>query len=228
MNQYVIMGAGNSSTSVIEDSLSDLPTPRTFHIVAEKTSAEGICRVYDWLLDNGEKYVAYHNGDAPTVLCDSAVKNVGDSDPYLTMLSVAKAGNMEVLYLWNDADNNNSTNHVTSLIDAGLRVIDLTQGLTPFRLVEDVKNDTVDSLPPVTRKEYEDMPIATLRQQAKAQGAADKHFVSKENIIDFLTGASEAKQVWEDDAVVVTVVYKDQTTKTFKSTVHNINLFMNK
>jgi len=228
MNQYVIVGAGTSSTSVIEDSLSDLPTPRTFHIVAEKTSAEGICRVYDWLIDNGEKYIAYHNGNAPTILCDNAIKAVSDGDPHLTMLSVAKAGKMEVLYLWNDADNNDSTNHVTSLIDSGLTVIDLTQGLTPFRLVEEVKNDTVDSLPPVTRKEYEDMPIATLRQQAKAQGAADKHFVSKETIIDFLTGASETKQVWEDDAVVVTVVYKDQTTKTFKSTVHNINLFMNK
>lgn len=228
MNQYVITGTGDSSLSVIEDSLSDLPTPRTFHIVAEKTNAEGICRVYDWLLDNGEKFVAYHNGNAPSILCDNAVTSVADNDPHSTILNVAKAEKMEVLYLWNNADNDGSTNLVTSLIDRGLTVIDLTQGLTPFRLVENLKNDTVDSLPPVTRKEYEDMPIAMLRQQAKAQGAADKHFVSKENIIDFLTGASETEQVWEDDAVVVTVVYKDQTTKTFKSTVHNINLFMNK
>lgn len=228
MNQYVILGAGNSSTSVIEDSLSDLPTPRTFHIVAEKTSAEGICRVYDWLLDNGEKYVAYHSGDAPTVLCDNAVKTVSDGDPHFTMLSVAKAGNMSVLYLWNDEDSNGSTDVVTSLIDSGLTVIDLTQGLTPFRLVEEVKNDTVDSLPPVTRKEYEDMPIATLRQQAKAQGATDKHFESKETIIDFLTEPSKEEKVSEDDAVVVVVVFKDQTTKTFKSTVQDINLFFKK
>lgn len=228
MNQYVVIGAGNSSTSVIEDSLSDLPSPRTFHIVAEKTNNEGICRVYDWLLDNSEKYVAYHDGNAPTVLCDSAVKSVQDSDPYSTVLSVAKAGNMEVLYLWNDADNDASTNAVTSLIDSGLRVIDLTQGLTPFRLVEEVKNDTVDSLPPVTRQEYEKMPIAELRQQAKAQGASDEDFVSKETIIEFLTEPSKEEEISEDDAVVVVVVFKDQTTKTFKSTVHSINSFFEK
>jgi len=104
----------------------------------------------------------------------------------------------------------------------------LTQGLTPFRLVENLKNDTVDSLPPVTRKEYEDMPIAMLRQQAKAQGATDKEFVSKETIIQFLTEASKEENVSEDDAVVVVVVFKDQTTKTFKSTIENINLFFGK
>ena len=228
MNQYVIMGAGNSSTSVIEDSLSDLPTPRTFHIVAEKTSLEGVCRVYDWLLDNGEKYIAYHNGNAPTVLCDSAVKTVSDNDPQSVMLSVAKAGKMSVLYLWNDKDEFGSTQQVTSLIDSGFTVIDLTQGLTPFRLVDDVKNDTVDSLPPVTKQEYEEMPIATLRQQAKAQGAAIKDMESKETIIDFLTDDSEEKKIAEDDAVVVVVVFKDQTTKTFKSTVHDVNSFLKK
>jgi len=228
MNQYVITGTGDSSLSVIEDSLSDLPTPRTFHIVAEKTNAEGICRVYDWLLDNGEKFVAYHNGNAPSILCDNAVTSVADNDPHSTILNVAKAGKMEVLYLWNNADNDGSTNLVTSLIDRGLTVIDLTQGLTPFRLVENLKNDTVDSLPPVTRKEYEDMPIAMLRQQAKAQGATDKEFVSKETIIQFLTEASKEENVSEDDAVVVVVVFKDQTTKTFKSTIENINLFFGK
>lgn len=228
MNQYVIMGAGNSSTSVIEDSLSDLPTPRTFHIVAEKTNLEGICRVYDWLLDNGEKYVAYHNGNAPTVLCDNAVKTVSDSDPQSMLLSVAHAGKITVLYLWNDADEFGSTSQVTSLIDEGLTVIDLTQGLTPFRLVDEVKNDTVDSLPPVTKQEYEEMPIATLRQQAKAQGAAIKDMESKEAIIEFLTDDSKEEKIAEDDTVVVVVVFKDQTTKTFKSTVHDINSFLKK
>lgn len=228
MNQYVIMGAGNSSTSVIEDSLLDLPTPRTFHIVAEKTSLEGICRVYDWLLDNKEKYVAYHNGNAPTVLCDSAAKVVSDNDPQSVMLSVAEAGKMGVLYLWDDKDEFGSTQQVMSLIDRGFTVIDLTQGLTPFRLVDDVKNDTVDSLPPVTKQEYEEMPIASLRQQAKAQGASDKDMESKETIVAFLTNESNEEKVAEDDAVVVVVVFKDQTTKTFKSTVHDINLFFKK
>ena len=228
MNQYVVMGAGNSSPSVIEDSLSDLPSPRTLHIVAEKTNLEGICRVYDWLLDNDENYIAYHNGNAPTVLCDNALKTVSDSDPVSTMLSVAKAGKMSILYLWDDNDSIRSTQEVTSLIDAGHTVIDLTQGLTPFRLVDDVKNDVVDSLPPVTREEYEEMPVASLRQQAKAQGASDEDFKSKEAIIDFLSGESKEEKISEDDTVVVVVVFKDQTTQTFKSTVHDINLFLKK
>ena len=222
------MGVGNSSPNVIEDSLSDVPSPRTFHILAKKTNDDGICRVYDWLLDNGEKYVAYHDGNAPTVLCDHATKSVSDSDPVATMLSVAKAGKMNILYLWNDSDQGASTNEVTSLIESGYTVIDLTQGLTPFRMVDDVQNDTVDSLPPVTRKEYEEMPVATLRQQAKAQGAKDNHLESKETIIDFLTDASKEEKVSEDDAVVVVVVFKDQTTKTFKSTVQDINLILKK
>jgi hypothetical protein len=227
MNQYVIVGAGNSSLSVIEDSLSDLPTPRTFHVLARKTKDTGVCRVYDWLLDNKERYLAYHDGNAPAILCKNAVSTICDSNAGLAMMNAAKLEKMTVLYLWDENNGDNSTAEVTSLIDDGFTVIDLTQGLTPFRLVDTVENNTVDSLSPVTRKEYEEMSDTELRQQAKAQGATDKDFASKETIIDFLTESSKEKKVSEDDAVVVVVVFKDQTTKTFKSTVHDINSFFN-
>lgn len=228
MNNYVVMGSGNSSAGIIEDSLADLPSPRTFHIVAEKTSKEGPCRVYDWLLDNGEKFVSYHNNSAPTVLIDSASRTVTSQEPSVDLEDVAVAGKMTVLYLFDDSSDSRDNIKVISLLDRGVNVLDLTQGLTPFLIEDDVVNDTVDSIPPITRKEYEEMPLKELRQQAKAHGAQQETFVSKDDIIDFLVSTSEPEEVWEDDAVVVIVVHKNQKTQTFKSTATQIKtLFQN-
>lgn len=225
MNQYIIMGDGNSSPNVIEDSLADLPKPRTFHLCVEKTKKEGISRVYDWLLDNKETFVAYNAGDAPKILLDSSSRVVNGEYPYIDMEEVALSGKIPVLYLYDDDEDKgegNVTNHIMSMIDRGIRVLDLTQGLTPFLIVEEdadkVVNDTVDTLPPLTRKDYEAMPLATLKQHANAQGLGDKNLPSKSTIISALLGESEEEQVAEKVAASVIIILDKLDPQVFKVT----------
>jgi len=186
MNQFIILGVGNTSENIIEDCLFDLPKDSTFHIYTYRTSLEGVCRVYDWLLDNKASYIAYHNNTAPAMLTNEATKAVESTID--EMIDVAKNLKATVLYLWNDKDEVESEKEVTRLIDSGLRVLDLTQGLTPFLIVDNKKevNDTVDSLKPVTREEYEEMPLAALKQQAAAHGVPDNKLKSKEQMIEAL------------------------------------------
>lgn len=186
MNQFVILGVGNTSENIIEDCLFDLPKDSMYHIYTYRTNLEGVCRVYDWLLDNKASYIAYHNNTAPAMLTSKATKAVESTID--EMIDVARNIKATVLYLWNDKDEVESEKDVTKLIDSGLRVLDLTQGLTPFLIVDNKKevNDTVDSLKPVTREEYEEMPLASLKQQAAAHGVPDNKLKSKEEMIEAL------------------------------------------
>lgn len=205
MNTYIIMGTGNSAQNVIEDSLNDLPKPRTFQVIVEKTKEEGISRVYDWLLDNNEEFVAHKkNDDVPKILLTSA-KSVVDpcriSSTSKEFIKETVDSGATVLYLWNDKDSAGCEKEVLGLLDDGVTVKDLTQGLTPF-LVEFpesgshtektkpvVKNDVVDTLEPFTRKDYESMPKWTIDSQAKAQGL-NTMGLDKEKSIDLLCGLS--------------------------------------
>ena len=228
MNQYIIMGEGNSSPNVIEDSLADLPKPRTFHVSVEKTKKEGISRVYDWLLDNKETFVAYSSGDAPKILLDSASRVVNDEYTHIIMEEVAVSGKIPVLYLYDedeDKGEGNVTNHIMSMIDRGIQVLDLTQGLAPFLIYEDKKekvvNETVDALPPITRKEYEEMPNTALAQHAKAQGLDTS--VPRDKLLDALLGESDSNEHSKNITAVVVVVYGDNTTKIVKSTKEHVD-----
>jgi len=195
MNQFLILGVGNTSENIIEDCLFDLPKDSMYHVYTYRTSLEGVCRVYDWLLDNKASYIAYHNNTAPEILTNEATKAVESTTD--EMIDVARNIKATVLYLWNDKDETGSEKEVTKLIDSGLRVLDLTQGLTPFLVVDNKKevNDTVDSLKPVTREEYEEMPLASLKQQAAAHGVPDNKLQSKEEMIEALVEEKTATVV---------------------------------
>lgn len=198
MTQFLILGNGNSSENIIEDCLFDLPKDSVFHIYAYRTSEEGVCRVYDWLLDNKASYVAYHNKMAPQLLINSSIKTVESSVE--EMIDVARGLKATILYLWNEKNESQCEKEVTKLIDAGIKVLDLTQGLTPFLIVDVKKVDSgTDLLKPITREEYEDMSLSSLKQQATAQGVSEKNMTSKEKIIDELT-----KEVETSTIVVVT------------------------
>lgn len=222
MSHFVVLGQGNSSANVIEDGLADLPKDSTFHIYTYKTSDEGVCRAYDWLLDNKATYVAYHNNASPQVLLNSAAKVVETDSPIEEMVEVAKSLKATVLYLWDDTNEKRSEEGVTTLIDMGLRVLDLTQGLTPFMLVDEKKevNDTVDSLPPVSREEYLEMSDAVVKQHAKAHGIDASMKATKEELIDALCGESDTKEGSDERAATVIVVLNEHTTKVFKVTEH--------
>lgn len=233
MSHFVVLGEGNSSANIIEDCLFDLPKDSTFHVYTYKTSEEGVCRVYDWLIDNKATYVAYHDNNVPNILLTSSAKVVESPSPVEEMIEVAKSLKATVLYLWNEEDEKRSEEAVTTLVDMNIRVLDLTQGLTPFSIVEEVKevNDTVDSLPVITRNEYEEMTRAVLDQHAKAQGLNPKSYKTKEEIVDALVGdvtISETKKTSNESAATVIVVFQDQTTKVIKTTEQHATELLSK
>lgn len=209
MNHFIILGKGSTSENIIEDCLFDLPKDSTFYIYTYRTNLDGVCRVYDWLLDNKAQYVAYHNNTAPPILTNSARVVVEASVD--EMLTVSRSLKSTVLYLWDDKNEVESEKQVTELIDSGLRVLDLTQGLTPFLIVDNKKeiNSTVDSLKPVTREEYEDMPLASLKQQAAAHGVLEKKLVSKEKIIE---------ELLKDEPTSTVVIVTPKHSQTFSVT----------
>lgn len=209
MNHFIILGKGSTSENIIEDCLFDLPKDSTFYIYTYRTNLDGVCRVYDWLLDNKAQYVAYHNSTAPPILTNSARVVVEASVD--EMLTVSRSLKSTVLYLWDDKNEAESEKQVTELIDSGLRVLDLTQGLTPFLIVDNKKevNSTVDSLKPVTREEYEDMPLASLKQQAAAHGVLEKKLVSKEKIIE---------ELLKDEPTSTVVIVTPKHSQTFSVT----------
>lgn len=217
MNKFVILGVGNTSENIIEDCLSDLPKDSTFSIYTYRTNLEGVCRVYDWLLDNKASYIAYHNNTAPPLLLNSAVKVIEASVD--EMIDVTQMNMGTVLYLWDDKNEAESEKEVTKLIDKRLRVLDLTQGLTPFLIVDTKKtvNNTVDSLKPITREEYEEMPLASLKQQAAAHGVEKNKLTSKENIINELTNHESSLEFLSKPTATVVIV-SEELTRTFKVT----------
>lgn len=233
MNHFVVLGQGNSSTNVIEDSLFDLAKDSTFHVYTYKTNEEGVCRVYDWLIDNKATYIAYHDNNVPNILLSSAAKVVESTEPIQDMVEVAKSLKATVLYLWDEENSERSEEAVTTLIDMGIHVLDLTQGLTPFSIVEETKevNDTVDSLPAITRSEYEEMTRATLDTHAKAQGINPKSYKTKEELVDALVGevsVSETKEASNESTATVIVVFQDQTTKVVKTTEQHATELLSK
>jgi len=217
MNNYVIIGTGDTSPNIIEDSLGDVLMPRHFHVSLNQTEHEGVCRVYDFLIDKEEKYTGYSNGEAPKLLANKAENVVTSQDVTIDLVDVARKLKATVLYLWDDK-NPNAEREVTAMIDQGLTVLDLTEGLAPFRLIDDtVPVPAEDVLPPLSAKDYEKMPRTTLDQQAKAQGLTPSNFSTKEKLIEALLGEpvesiEYVEPVYAQDGATVVIVFQDQTT----------------
>jgi hypothetical protein len=210
MNNYVIIGTGDTSPNIIEDSLGDVLMPRHFHVSLNQTEHEGVCRVYDFLIDKEEKYTGYSNAKAPKLLASKAENVVTSQDVTIDLVDVARKLKATVLYLWDDK-NPNAEREVTAMIDQGLTVLDLTEGLAPFRLIDDtVPVPAEDVLPPLSAKDYEKMPRTTLDQQAKAQGLTPSNFSTKEKLIEALLG--EPTTPVSADGATVVIVFQDQTT----------------
>lgn len=223
MNHYTILGIGNSAPNVIEDSLRDLPTPRTFHIITERTKSEGKSRVYDWLLDNNEAFVSYFVGDVPKILMSSA-KHYYDCENENVMIDTIIDNAIEnkstILYLWDESDAAHCERTVISYIEKGLNVKDLTQGLVPFLIEGETKQQPKvdvpkespvekDELTAFTRADYETMPKWTIDAHAKAQGINTMRMSKEEAINALLYG----EQVDESAHATVIIVCSDGSVR---------------
>jgi hypothetical protein len=84
---------------------------------------------------------------------------------------------------------------VVAATDLGVNVLELSNGLTPFVVDNEVEEPTITETPtpkaevelePLTRDELGDMTIGLLKKAAFAQGIADASGMSKQELVDVL------------------------------------------
>jgi hypothetical protein len=214
-DKYLIAGTGNAKKNVIEDGLADVISSRdvTFLLSARRGASEGERRVYDYLLDHGAKFYLIGNAEVPTVLEKAALGKID-------VISESPES-IEVLYLWDETDEETSEEDVARWCEGGYVVKDLTQGLTPLRLADviesvDVATKTDEELQPFTKAELSGMAIGVLRKQAEAQGIQHKA-LTKEELVEKLLGEepvvkSSTRPTQEiEEGVMIVVVFPNGT-----------------
>jgi hypothetical protein len=199
---YGIIGGGMMNPKVIASSLSDLPEDAQFTVAFSKADMDA---VFDWLIDQDREFQIVGKR-IPTGLAKYAVDTVvTDEDPQQAVVDiVAKSGDKEILVVWND----DLEETILYAASHGMRLVELTNGLTPIEVIEDEPVDVeVPAAPEVeeeddeedeaSRKfspdELENMPIAALKRQAKVLGHDITGKRSKAEIIEILmAGTGEA------------------------------------
>lgn len=213
---YGILGTGTAPKKVIHTALDDLPQKATYVVPWYGKPTEGLEHVYDWMLDNEVSFnlVATKQSKIPTALTKQAedVQNVDDVDAYIidTLRYSDVVG--DALLLWDD----DAEKRAEQCIDAGLKTLELSNGLVPIifdesPVVESVVEETEEEDPTddesFDRPTLENMPAAVVKRMARDKGTEVK---TKEEAISAILGEEPKPPVKPDRHIVsVTVRYSD-------------------
>jgi hypothetical protein len=139
---YGIFGTGLAKKNVIEDCLSDLASDgdTIFHIYGCRGASESQKRVYDWLLDNEAQFIVY-GSSINSILKDAALSVVETDDAEKEMLEKLTKVTGEILFLWDDAEPEQSEEFVFRANPYNLQMKDLTMGLTPIAVEVDLPTE---------------------------------------------------------------------------------------
>jgi hypothetical protein len=231
MKTYGVLGTGATSKNVIEDALNELGEDNEFLLYGAHKMSASESRVHSWVTDHEVSYTVLHdNKTSPALMEDASafvsVKEI--TNRYL--LKELKKRKGTLLMLWDEENNDEMEQIVFDASDLGIKVLDLTNGLTPIgvegdeSLEEPVTEVAVDEveIEPFSKEELEKMPISVLKKNAKNQGM-DVEFSSKEHIIQLLigkdmlesfTGADPAPKIASDTPEVSSTVPNAITTYT--------------
>ena len=196
MKTYGILGSGTTSKNVIEDALNELGEDNEFVLYGVTKMSASESRVHTWLVDHEVSYTVVHNNKTSAALMEDAShfvsNNVLNTDFFLKELKKRKG---TLLLLWDDEAVTEMEDIVFGAADLGIKILDLTNGLTPIDVEgeepteEPVTAPIVDEveIEPFSKEELAEMPISVLRKNAKNQGM-DTTDLDKNQIIDLLIG----------------------------------------
>ena len=190
-----VIGKGNASLNVIEDSLSELVNDSIFVLpwYGGKPDAS-LDRVYTAIIDFGHDYIMVGNRIPRSVLKDAKDwEDTEDTNSAVLNYVQRLEGEKSLLVLWDDAPETEDALLKAHAI--GIRLLDLTNALAPIDVVDvqeveetPVVEETVEESKSeaFTEAELRSQPIASLRRQAKLLGIEFEKPPTKEQLINAL------------------------------------------
>lgn len=158
-----VIGKGNASLNVIEDSLSELVNDSIFVLpwYGGKPD-ESLDRVYTAIIDFGHEYIMVGNRIPRSVLKDAKDwEDTEDANSAVLNYVQRLAGEKSLLVLWDDAPETEDTLLKAHAI--GIRLLDLTNALAPIDVVDVQEVAETPEVPEVN----------TAREEALAEVLAD-------------------------------------------------------
>ena len=191
LKKYGILGSGITSKNVIEDALNELGVDNDFMVTCGAKPSESEARVINWLIDMEINYKIIHAGHAPTKFIESASVEQLEASPAREMVHQLAKKKGTLLLLWDDTQAPVMEEICFDAADAGVPILDLTNGLVPIVVELDepaekpkpVQTEEVE-IEPFSRTEMLSMSIGVLRRTAKSQGIQVGTSMSKEQIVD--------------------------------------------
>ena len=249
MGNYVIAGRGDVSSEVLEAGLKDLPHPSMFYVPwigSQNTRpSEGLRKVYDYLVDEGYDFTLFAKDKASVhpVIAEAAdeVVESGHSSPELNFDAIPP--DATALILWADDFPQHSEGLVCEYFDRGHTLLDLTNGMTPIMVTNDVPTPPTreadsptqkDEIPPITDEDLESMPDGVRKQLERSLGDSPASDLPKEteSIEDLTDEEVEArilqfvqKDEETDESQFATVVVVLPTGRSFVTAVPMLNLW---
>lgn len=158
-----VIGKGNASLNIIEDSLSELVNDSIFVLpwYGGKPD-ESLDRVYTAIIDFGHEYIMVGNRIPRSVLKDAKDwEDTEDANSAVLNYVQRLAGEKSLLVLWDDAPETEDTLLKAHAI--GIRLLDLTNALAPIDVVDVQEVAETPEVPAVN----------TAREEALAEALAD-------------------------------------------------------
>lgn len=190
LKTYGVLGNGNTNKNVIEDALRELGTDNEFIVACGSKTSESESRVLNWLIDMEVFYKVIHAGKAPEAFLEKAMTVHVHQDAVGPMLKLLKSASGTLLLLWDDAQMDRMEEICIAAADAGIPILDLTNGLVPIMVTgedtqeqaEPTETEEVE-IEPFSHAEMMSMSIGVLRKTAKSQGIAVDQHATKEDIV---------------------------------------------
>jgi len=190
LKTYGVLGNGNTNKNVIEDALRELGTDNEFIVACGSKTSESESRVLNWLIDMEVFYKVIHAGKAPEAFLEKAMTVHVHQDPVVPMLKLLKSASGTLLLLWDDAQIDRMEKICIAAADAGIPILDLTNGLVPIMVTgedtqeqaEPTETEEVE-IEPFSHDEMMSMSIGVLRKTAKSQGIVVDQHATKEDIV---------------------------------------------
>lgn len=190
LKTYGVLGNGNTNKNVIEDALRELGNDNEFIVACGSKTSESESRVLNWLIDMEVFYKVIHAGKAPEVFLEKAMTVHVHQDAVGPMLKLLKSASGTLLLLWDDAQMDRMEEICIAAADAGIPILDLTNGLVPIMVTgedtqeqaEPTETEEVE-IEPFSHDEMMSMSIGVLRKTAKSQGIAVDQHATKEEIV---------------------------------------------